>query len=501
MTLRQQQIGVFLGTVIVMFGLSVGAILGIAQRLTDEATLQTALLLARQVEIALADSLQQQRMPASRPRRSPWDFLGRLFPGRSSAKAAAPSPRTEVKGLMRAFVDRSSSIQAMWVLNQDGKVLYASRSREEGQIVSDPQLRENLRQGITTIASRREGDAKLYDVLVPLQMPKEARGPGGLRLWVDSADLKELLSGIGQRLTVLFLIAGAVALGSAFLTTALYTKRFRLISEALTQAEAGTYRERPRYAARDEVGASLDLIDRLVMKQRGAGERPAPFQRLAVATRTLAHEVRTPLNALAVHLEVLRAQSQGVNGGAHHERSLTALDGSIRQLDQLVRDFTDYTAPVVLDRHSIDAAAVLQDSLEAAKAQCASQGITVRSEFPPAPWPIQGDASKLRQAFDNLFRNAIEAQPDGGEIRVTGDLNGSSIILRFSDSGPGIPPDRRATLFDFGCSTKSGGSGIGLPLSQLIIEAHGGTLRFEETDGELAGATFCVSVPLEQGVG
>ena len=96
------------------------------------------------------------------------------------------------------------------------------------------------------------------------------------------------------------------AWSAAFLTTALYTRRFRLISDTLRQAEAGTYAARPQYASHDEVGASLDLIDRLVMKQSKNVGAPAPVQRLAIAARTLAHEVKTPLNALAIHLEVLR---------------------------------------------------------------------------------------------------------------------------------------------------------------------------------------------------
>jgi len=188
MTLRQQQISVFLGTVIVIFGLFSGGLLFIAKRLTTEATLQTSLLLARQVEIALADSLQH-RPSRPAPQSSPWDFLGRLFPNKAVSRPASPSRSPEVKGLMQAYVDRSASIEAMWVLNPDGKVLYASRSGEEGRIVIDATMQENLQRGITTIVSRYEGKAKYYDVLVPLQMPKGVRGPGGLRLWINPADL------------------------------------------------------------------------------------------------------------------------------------------------------------------------------------------------------------------------------------------------------------------------------------------------------------------------
>jgi len=140
MSLRQQQIAVFCGTVVVIFGLLGAGIWLISQRLTAEATLQTALLMARQVEIALADSLrerpvivQRQQQAQSAPS-SFWGFLGNLFEGgRSSSPSTTTTttrysaPRHEdVRGLMRAFVDRSASIEAMWVVNAEGQLLYTS---------------------------------------------------------------------------------------------------------------------------------------------------------------------------------------------------------------------------------------------------------------------------------------------------------------------------------------------------------------------------------------
>ena len=126
--------------------------------------------------------------------------------------------------------------------------------------------------------------------------PRGCVAQGGLRLWINPADWTGLLSGLWRQFILLFALGAGVALVSAFLTTALYTRRFRLISDTLRQAEAGTYAARPQYASHDEVGASLDLIDRLVMKQRKNVGAPAPVQRLAIAARTLAHEVKTPLN-------------------------------------------------------------------------------------------------------------------------------------------------------------------------------------------------------------
>lgn len=516
MSLRVQQILVFVGTVVLIFGLFATGILLVAKRLTTEATLQTALLLARQVEIALAQSLQQpqpssQTGPQSTPRETPrsssfWDFLGRLYPGNTStpenapgaaAKAApATSRRTQVQGLIQAYIDRNTSIQAMWVLNPEGKILYSSRSQEQGQTMSDPALKTNLAQGITTIKAHQEGGETYYDVLVPLQMPQGVRGPGGLRLWIDPTDWTGLVSGMWRQFTLLFLLGADVALLAAFLTTALYTRRFRLINQTLREAAAGTYHARPSYVSQDEIGTSLDLIDRLVMKQRGSNGLTAPVQRVSMAARTLVHEVRTPLNAMTVHLELLRQGGETLD--AERQQELDTIETSARQVEKLLRDFADYSTPVTLERETLDLAHVLEASLEAIMAQCTAQRITIKTDLPPGPWPMNGDPHRLRQAFDNLLRNAVEAQPHGGTIEVAGQRNGDQLILRFADEGPGIPPERVATIFDFGDSTKPGGSGIGLCLSQLIVEAHGGMLEYE--DHSAAGATFRLSVPLNGGV-
>lgn len=506
MTLRQQQVAVFCGTVVVIFGLLGAGIWLIAQRLTTEATLQTALLMARQVEIALADSLRersivvQPRQASQQSSSSFWGFLGNLLPSQNAPKPSSgplrytPSRHAEVKGLMQAFLDRSASIEAMWVVNAEGRLLYGSI--ESDQVPASEAILEKLRRGDTIVNSKKQGNADYFDVWVPLQMPTGVRSPGGLRLLLNPADWTGLVSGLWSQFILLFALGGMVALLSAFLTTALYTRRFRLISDTLRQAEIGTYASRPQYAGHDEVGASLDLIDRLVMKQRKNVGVPAPVQRLAIAARTLAHEVKTPLNALAIHLEVLRGKvaSEG-DADAQSERSLSALDSSVRQVDRLVRDFTDYSAPVTMERNPIDVADVLHTSLEAVGSTCLAKKITLSKELAAGPWPIQGDASRLRQTFDNLLRNAMEAQPDGGEIFVSAGKNGNELIVDISDAGPGVPPERRSEMFEFGKTTKAGGSGIGLPLSQLIVESHGGSLVYQDRNG--SGATFRVSLPIE----
>jgi signal transduction histidine kinase len=150
-----------------------------------------------------------------------------------------------------------------------------------------------------------------------------------------------------------------------------------------------------------------------------------------------------------------------------------------------------------MQRQRLDLSALLASSLETMNALCAARGIELSQELAVGPWPLCGDETRLRQVFDNLLRNALEALPGGGGIRVRGRLSGGKVVLDFEDTGPGIPPERRPALFDFGQSTKPGGSGLGLPLSQLIVEAHGGTLDYVAGDRGSGGALFRLELPLE----
>jgi two-component system, NtrC family, sensor histidine kinase HydH len=142
----------------------------------------------------------------------------------------------------------------------------------------------------------------------------------------------------------------------------------------------------------------------------------------------------------------------------------------------------------------VDVAEVLRTSLDSIGSACAAQKISLSEQRLQGPWHIQGDATRLRQAFDNLLRNAMEAQPDGGEIRIIADKDDSRVVVDINDAGPGVSPEQESELFEFGKTTKISGSGIGLPLSQLIVEAHGGSLTYQANG---TGATFRLTLPLE----
>ena len=300
---------------------------------------------------------------------------------------------------MQAFLDRSASIEAMWVVNAEGRLLYSSVLRSD-QTPADDAVLEKLRRGETIVNSKRQGKARLLRCLgAACKCRPGVRSPGGLRLLLNPADWTGLASGLWRQFILLFALGGGVALLSAFLTTALYTRRFRLISDTLRQAETGTYAARPQYAGHDEVGASLDL-------DRSPGHEAAQKRRRARAGAASgdrrAHAGARSENAAECFGDSswkccatkLRAEE---DADAQSERSLSALDSSVRQVDRLVRDFTDYSAPVTMERKPIDVAEVLHTSLEAVGSTCVAKKINLIQRSRARPL---ADSRRCRAADD-----------------------------------------------------------------------------------------------------
>ena len=207
---------------------------------------------------------------------------------------------------------------------------------------------------------------------------------------------------------------------------------------------------------------------------------------------SLAHEVRNPLNSITLTLVLL------TRGLARQERSDPALGSmvenvrrEVERLDALVGDFLSLATLDRLQPEQADPRRVVHEALALLRPLAAAQGIDVR-ETGPADAPIVSlDRRKVTQVLLNLARNAIDAMPQGGVLTVTVRPGEEGIVIEVADTGVGIDPD--LDVFSFFTSTKRGGTGLGLPISRGIVEAHGGRLSYESERGR--GTIFRVFLP------
>ncbi|MBM4361063.1 MAG: histidine kinase [Deltaproteobacteria bacterium] len=235
-----------------------------------------------------------------------------------------------------------------------------------------------------------------------------------------------------------------------------------------------------------ELAIMLDTYREALTDKLRARERLATIGELSA---TLAHELRNPLGTVESSLYLIqrRVEKLGLDDdvlGRHHER----IGNQVRECATIITNLLELARERPIARQRVDVRALAVDALEAARLPAGVQG-TVAVD--PA-LTVEGDEAQLRQVLVNLLRNAAEALPGGGNIRVLAEHQPPWVHLEVSDDGPGIAPEIRQRIFELLFTTKAAGTGLGLALARRICEAHGGTLSLESST---AGARLRVSLP------
>ena len=218
-------------------------------------------------------------------------------------------------------------------------------------------------------------------------------------------------------------------------------------------------------------------------------------RRLAAVGRLTAgvgHEVKNPINAMVLHLELLRDKLSASPDAAHGAvRHVDVLAGEMQRLDRVVQTLTDFTRPMELHLEEVDLLDIATSVLELASAEMTELGVRCKCEGGSVM--VRGDADLLSQALLNLVLNGMQSMADGGLLRLSLSRRGDDAELSVADEGSGIAAELMPRLFELYFTTKSKGSGIGLAMTYRIVQMHGGSIEVESEEGR--GATFTVRLP------
>ena len=206
----------------------------------------------------------------------------------------------------------------------------------------------------------------------------------------------------------------------------------------------------------------------------------------------VAHEVKNPLNAILLHVEVARSKlSQGDTDVAEQ---MEIISREILRLDRVVRTFLDFTRPVELQLDNVPMQELVREIVDLARPQTAAANIEVSVGQEAEGVEVRVDRDLLKQAVLNVVVNAMQAMPEGGELRFEASAGKDTVELRISDTGGGIAPELREKIFRLYFSTKKEGSGIGLAMTFRIVQLHDGTIDFTSEPGK--GTTFLIRLPI-----
>jgi PAS domain S-box-containing protein len=209
-------------------------------------------------------------------------------------------------------------------------------------------------------------------------------------------------------------------------------------------------------------------------------------------TSGVAHEVKNPINAIVVHLELLRNKLG--DPSAPGMRHLEVIDAEIRRLDRVVQTLVDFSRPVELQLREQDLRGVIGDVLALATDELSTRNVILIDHMPAQPVVANVDADLLKQAALNVIENGAQAMPEGGKLEVSLEIDRKQAVIRITDEGVGIPDDIRDRIFDLYFTTKSGGSGIGLAMTYRILQLHHGGIEVQSREDR--GTEFRLRIPL-----
>jgi signal transduction histidine kinase len=246
---------------------------------------------------------------------------------------------------------------------------------------------------------------------------------------------------------------------------------------------------RPGYLALVKDRRAVDVleIDLLLASQM----RSAPH-----LYRVLAHDLRAPLNAMQLTLELLSDPQSGPADAAREakrQRYLSVLREEMRRLDRILPTVLSENEPIGSQARTFDFRDVLREIAALLTPQARRQRVSLELQIPEQPVETTGMRDRLKQAFLNVALNALEAMPAGGHLGFRLAREGDAILVQCQDTGPGIAPELLAEIYQLYYTTKKSGSGIGLYVARLVAESHGGEIKVESRPGQ--GATVTLSIP------
>jgi signal transduction histidine kinase len=221
------------------------------------------------------------------------------------------------------------------------------------------------------------------------------------------------------------------------------------------------------------------------------------YAELAELAGGFIHEIKNHLSTLGLNLQLLTEDFEGPQSQRERRalERIQRLQGECQRLVDVSNDFLRFARVKDLELSPTDLGAVVEELVDFFMPTARAAGIDIKCYFPADLPPVALDRDLFKQALLNLLLNAQQAMPGGGELTIQAAPEASGVCLSLIDTGQGMPPELLAKAFRPFYSTRSGGTGLGLPTTRKIVEAHGGTIGVESEVGH--GTKFTIRLPAQ----
>jgi signal transduction histidine kinase len=437
---------------------------------------------------------------------------------------------------LRAILESSiygENVTDAAIIDTNGRIIAASDRNEEGKQQRDradlatlvaPE--QNAMDQLRVIYSR---DGQTLEIRQPMIL--DDRAFGSIRIGVSTLLMRRELNASLQPALITAALALVVGIFVAALLAQLLLRPIHVIRSGLTRlgkGEFGVTLDLPQDDEFGDLGNYFNSVSQQLLADRGDVDPKVRLDAMLAYSRKLvalgrltagiAHEVKNPLNAMMIHLELLRTKIQrGLNtpvpqpavAGSlsiaearptgHTAQSsalehVEVIETEIRRLDEVLQGFLKFARPEDLRLQPTKLSTIFEEILPVIEPEAENNNVRILTECGAGVPNVSGDAAMLRQVFMNLAINACQAMPHGGTLRLTcAATSGNRVEVKVEDTGVGIPPANLEKIFDLYFTTKDHGSGIGLSMVYRIIQLHDGEVEVQSTPGR--GTTFRVLLP------
>jgi len=454
--------------------------------------------------LRLADTAARGELLAS----AIFQAAGKVVPG-------APNPYDAIRAdpgirsLLESSVAYAADVTDAAIVDTGGVAIVHSFPALEARTLPPREPLRALQQRGAWAQGAAIYSARLFEIRQPLMLG--GREFGSIRIGISMLLIQEGLRQALVQAAWTALLALVVASIVATLLAGWMLRPIHVISSGLTRLGRGEFDVRLDLPPGDEFRALDSSFAELNARLAAASREGAPPDRQAASDAPgvsyarklaslgrllagVAHEVKNPLNAMTIHLELLKQKLQDGSADADLLRHVTIIGGEIARLDQAMAGLVKFVRPEELRLQPLQVGDLITDVVRVIEPEARRASVAIRTDCPRALPDINADPGMLQQALVNLALNACQAMPAGGTLEFRCRPAGARRVeVAVSDTSVGIAPEHLQRIFDLYFTTKEGGSGIGLSLVYRTVQLHDGEIAVESTPGR--GTTFRLLLP------
>ena len=348
------------------------------------------------------------------------------------------------------------------------------------------------------MVARIEGGGIPYTMLGTPLLDVAGKPIGELRILRSSESSRLRINALRRNIFLVWLVAVLVGLWLTYSLARRILKPVNELDRGASEVSRGNYDYRipledPDVGTRDELGRLAAAFNAMCASIQGGRQELIRHERLSTISRlstSIVHDLRNPLAAIYGGAEML---IDGELSTGQVQRLAGNIYRSTRRMQQMLQELVDAGRGRTSSAEACRLKDIISAACEVFRETAESQSVTIEAEIPESiELPLE--RARIERVFLNLIDNALSMMPRGGCLRITAAVEGSSVLVRVQDTGPGIPPQIRSRLFQpFVTAGKKNGVGLGLAFSHQVVRDHGGKLWADPEADE--GACFVIQLP------